>query len=116
MSLSTTTWTTTAVDAALWGLFSTATDATHWLGQTVDTNADGTHIVGPTAVADTAIRLRVEIDSAGITYFYADDAYRGYTSVGTSPDAPLIPYLAVGGTTTTSTSLEADYVFVACAR
>src|SRR3990167_9969502 len=38
-SISGTTWTTTATDAALWGFSSAATDNDNWLGQTVDTNS-----------------------------------------------------------------------------
>ena len=117
MSLTTTTWTTTATDAAIWGLYSTATDNDNWIGQTVDTNADGTHVPSTiAAAADTATRLRIELDSAGQAYFFQNDAFQGMVAVGTSPDVILTPYLAVGGTTTTSTALEADYVLVACGR
>ena len=117
MSLTTTTWTTTATDAAIWGLFSTATDNDNFILQTVDSNADGTHVPSTiAAAADTATRLRIEVDSAGVVYGYQDDKYQGIVSVGVSPDVILTPYLGVGGTTTTSTALEADYVFVACAR
>ncbi len=117
MSLTTTTWTTTATDAAIWGLFSTATESTHFVGQTVDTNADGTHIVsGIAAAADTATRLRIELDSIGQAYFFQNDAFQGMVAVGTSPDVILTPYIGVGGTTTTSTALEVDYVLVACGR
>ncbi len=116
MTLATTTWTTTATDAALWGLYSTATDNTHFLAQAVDTNTDDTHVVGPTAAADTAIRLRLEIDSLGVVHAFADDAYYGILATGTSPDVLLVPYIAVAATTTTSTALEVDYVLTACGR
>src|SRR3990172_4681177 len=43
-SIATATWTTTATDAALWVFSSAATDNDNWLGQTVDSNSDGTHI------------------------------------------------------------------------
>ena len=117
MTLSTTTWTTTATDAAIWGLYSTATDNDNWIGQAVDTNVDATHVASTiAAAADTATRLRIELDSAGVAYFFQDDKFQGAAAVGTSPDVILTPYLAVGATTTTSTALEADYVLVACAR
>lgn len=116
MTLSTTTWTTTATDAVLWGLYSTATDNTHWLAQAVDTDVDDTHVVGPAAAADTAIRLRIEADSAGLCYVFANDAYYGKLATGVTETVPLLPYIAIGATTTTSTALEVDYVLTACAR
>ena len=123
MSLSTVTWTTTASDAALWVFSSLATANTTFLGQTVDSDVDGTHIVSAvTAAADTATVLRVELDSLGQAYFYqtngatAEPAYQGYVSVGTSPDVLHCPYVALGSTTTTAADIELDYVVVGCAR
>ena len=117
MSLTTTTWTTTATDAAIWGLYSTATDNDNFILQTVDSNADGTHVPSTiAAAADTATRLRIEVDVAGVVYGYQNDQFQGQVAVGVSPDVILTPYLGVGGTTTTSTALEADYVLVACGR
>lgn len=116
-SLTTTTWTTGSTDCALWGYFSTATDDTHWLGQTVDSGTDGTHIVSPAVAAfDTAVRLRIELDDLGRAYFYQNDVFAGLVNTGVSEDVILTPYLGVAGTTTTSATLEADYVLVACAR
>lgn len=123
MSLSTATWTTTATDAALWGFYSTATDNDNWIGQTVDTNVDGTHVASAVAhAANTATVLRIEIDSLGICHFFQSDgalslpAYQGTVGVGTSPDVPLIPYFGLAGTAAASATVEYDYVFAACAR
>ena len=117
MTLSTVTWTTTASDAAMWGLYSTATDNTHWLGQSVDTDVDDTHIASTiTAAFDTATRLRIEIDNLGRCYYFQDDKYQGFGNTGVTETVPLLPYIAVAATTTTSTALEVDYVLTACAR
>ena len=117
MSLTTTTWTTTATDAAIWGLYSTATDNDNFILQTVDSNVDGTHVPSTiAAAADTATRLRIEVDDAGVVYGFQDDKFMGQVAVGLSPDVLLTPYIGIGGTTTTSTALEVDYVLVACAR
>lgn len=123
MSLSGTTWTTTATDAALWVLSSTATDNDNFVGQTVDTNVDGTHIASDVAAAaDTATVLRVELDSVGGAYFYQSDGataapkFQGYVSVGASEDVLLCPYVALASTTTTAADIELDYVTVGCAR
>jgi hypothetical protein len=117
MSLSTVTWTTTAVDAIAWGLYSTATDNDNWIAQAVDTNVDDTHVASTiAAAADTATKLRIELDTAGVGYVFQDGIYQGILPTGVTPTIPLIPYIGVGGTTTTSTSLEVDYVLVACGR
>ena len=123
MSISTATWTTTATDAALWVMSSLQTDPDQWLGQTVDTDVDGTHIAsGVSPTADTATVLRIELDSAGGAYFYQSDgataepAFQGYVSVGVTETVLLLPYVALGSTTTTAADLELDYVLTACAR
>ena len=123
MSLSTTTWTTTASDAALWVLSSLATDNDNFVGQTVDTDVDGTHIASAVAAAaDTATVLRVELDSVGGAYFYQTDgatarpAFQGYVSVGVTETVALCPYVALASTATTAADIELDYVLVSCAR
>lgn len=124
MSLSTATWTTAASDAALWGFYSTATDNDNWIGQTVDTNTDGTEVASAVAAAaNTATVLRVEVDSAGGCYFYQSDGavvdpvFQGSeTAVGLTETVPLIPYLALAGTAAATVTAEYDYVFAACAR
>lgn len=115
MSLSGTTWTTTATDAALW-VFDTNATTDVFNGQTVDTDVDGTHVAGIAPVAATATVLRIEIDNTGQAYFYQDGVNRGTVTAGVTETVPLIPYVAVGSTTTTAVSLEADYVLAACPR
>src|SRR3990167_4005309 len=117
MSLSTATWTTTATDAALWVFSSLATDNDNWVGQTVDTDVDGTHIASTVATAaDTAQLLRIELDSVGGAYFYEGGASMGYVSVGVTETVALCPYVALASTATTAADIECDYVLTACAR
>ena len=117
MSLSTVTWTTTASDAALWVFSSLATDNDNWVGQTVDTDVDGTHIASTVATAaNTAQVMRIELDSAGGAYFYEGGQFQGAVSVGVTETVLLCPYVALASTTTTAADIELDYVFTACAR
>lgn len=125
MSISTTTWTTTASDAALAVFSSAATDNDNFLFQTVDSDADGTHVASTVAAAANSARiLRIEIDSAGGCYFYEtsdgfitrDNLQGVETAVGVSPDVPLVPYVGAFSTTTTAVDVEIDYVFTACGR
>lgn len=116
MSLSGTTWTTTATDAALW-VFDTAATTDVFYGQTVDSDADGTAVTGTAPVAATALRLRIEIGPTGSVYFYRDGNYVGSeTAVGVTETVPLIPYLGVANEGAANKVLEADYVLTACAR
>lgn len=122
MSVSGTTWTTTATDGALF-VFDTNATTDVFYGMTVDGGSDGTAVAGSAPSATTATILRVEVDSTGSCFFYHDVVGAGTrtyvgseTAVGTSPDVPHLPYLAVASTTTTARSLEVDYVFAACAR
>lgn len=123
MSITTTTWTTTATDAALWVLSSLATDNDNFLGQTVDTGTDGTHIASDVAAAaDTATVLRVELDSVGGAYFYQSDGataapkFQGYVATGVTETVLLCPYVALASTAMTAADIELDYVVVGCAR
>jgi hypothetical protein len=117
MSLSTATWTTTASDAALWTYSSLATDDDNWIGQTVDTDVDGTHLAsGIAAVADTATVLRVELDSAGVAFFHQDGEMQGAVAAGVTETVGLIPYVAWGSTTTTAVPFEIDYIFATVPR
>lgn len=121
--LSTTTWTTTATDMALWVLSSLATDNDNFVGQTSDGGTDGTHIASTVAAAaDTATVLRIELDSLGQAYFYQSDgataepAFQGYVATGAAATVLLCPYVALASTATTAADLELDYVVVGCAR
>jgi hypothetical protein len=122
----TTTIVSPASDAAGFILSSLATAPTVWKGASVDTDVDSALLTGPTAVADTFTRLRVEIDSDGNCYLYGDVGngytdgralpFVGTTSVGTSPDVLLVPIFTAAPTTTTAVPWELDWVLAACAR
>lgn len=122
----TTTIVSPASDAAGFIFSSLATAPTVYKGASVDTAVDSALITGPTAVADTFTRLRVEIDAAGEVYLYGDVGneltdgraltYRGTTSVGVTETVPLLPVFTAAPTTTTSVPWEIDYCFAACAR
>ncbi len=78
--------------------------------------------VGIAPTASTAMVLRIEMDSAGTSHYYQNGTYYGTLAAldSTASDALaaalLTPYLAVGSLGTDGAALEADYVFVACAR
>jgi hypothetical protein len=112
----TTTVTDTATDAAGWFFGSGATDATHWLGVSTDSNAQSGITQGPLAAADTRIILRTEVDSAGEVFFWANGVYHGTSTTGISNDVLLVPYFGAAPTTTTAVPWEVDYCFVTCPR
>lgn len=116
--VTTTTVTDTATDAAGWVFGSAATDNTHWLAVSTDSNSESTITAGPTAAFDTWVGLRTEVDVLGDCHMAARSVrggkatYYGTTSTGTSPDVQLIPYFAASPTTTTAVPWELDYMFV----
>jgi hypothetical protein len=111
-----------ATDAAGIGFYSAATDATHFLGASTDSNTQSTITACSTLAFDTWYKLRTEIDTNGDCYFYVGDrasqpaTYYGTSNTGTSPDVLLMPYFAASPTTTTAVPWEIDYCFAACAR
>lgn len=124
MSLSTATWTTTATDAVLGGIYSTATDATHKQFIGVKANVDTASVASAlTTTADIPAVVRIEIDSGGNAYFYegagdsnTDPAFQGTVPNAVTVTVPMIPYLAAAGTAASTQTLEVDYVLAACAR
>jgi hypothetical protein len=115
-----TTVTDTATDAAGWNFSSTATDATHWCGVSTDSGTQSTITQGPTAVADTWVGLRVEVDTAGEVFYGirskrgGDVVLYGKSNQGVSPDVLLAPYFGASPTTTTTVPYEIDYVWASC--
>ncbi len=123
VSLSTATWTTTASNAVLGGHYSTATNntSTQFIG--VKANADTASVSSAvTATIDTAVVGRIEIDSAGQAYFYesfgavTSPAYQGTAGAAVTATTPLIPYVALAGTSAAAAAFEVDYILAACAR
>lgn len=119
INVTTTTVADTATDAAGIGFYSAATDATHFLGVSTDSNAESTITACATAAFDTWYGLRTEIDVLGDCHFAVRSkrggalTYYGTSNVGTSPDVLLMPYFAASPTTTTAVPWEVDYMFVA---
>lgn len=120
INVTTTTVADAASDAAGFCFGSAATDNTHWLGVSTDSNAESTITQGATAAADTWIGLRVEIDAAG-NVFYGTRANRGgvvtihgASDTGISPDVLVSPYFGASPTTTTAVPWEIDYAFISC--
>lgn len=118
INVTTTTVADAASDAAGIGFYSAATDATHWLGVSTDTDAHSTITQCATAAFDTFIGLRVEVDVLGNVYYYTRQPRGGKLSpcwgasnTGVSPDVLLLPYFAASPTTTTAVPWEIDYVF-----
>jgi len=121
MSLNATTFTTNDADGVLWVFDTTATtDVFYGLGVAggTDSATDSlTCAVGAAPVAETALTLRIEVDSSANAWFYQDGTYKGTNqSSAVTSTVLLTPYLAVGNLGTDAGALEADYVLVACAR
>lgn len=121
INVTTTTVADAATDAAGFCFGSAATDNTHWLGVSTDTNAQSTITATATAAADTWVGLRVEIDVNGdvnyLTRSTRGGALTGWgrSNTGTSPDVLLLPYFAASPTTTTAVPWELDYCFATAA-
>lgn len=111
-SLSSTTFTTTATDAAII-LFDTGatTDTTRLVA--VNTNTDATHVdTGAAPVADTYESWRLEINSSGDVAYYKEGTLVGTLLAALSTAVPL--YFVAGATarSTASRTLSLDYAGV----
>lgn len=116
-----TTITDVATDAAGFIFSSLATDTNDWhYGATDSGTQDTATSLGTTsAVVDTWIGLRVEVDVNGDCYFSTRAkrggalTYHGKSANGTSPDVLLVPVFTAAPTTTTAVPWEIDYCFAA---
>lgn len=110
-----------ATDAAGFIFSSLATDTNDWhYGATDSGTQDTATSLGTTsAVADTWIGLRVEVDVLGDCYFSTRATRggtlttRGKSANGLSPDVLLVPIFTAAPTTTTAVPWELDYCFAA---
>lgn len=117
----TTVITDVATDAAGFIFSSLATDTNDWhYGATDSGTQDTATSLGRTsAVANTWIGLRTEIDVNGDCYFFTRAVrggsltFEGKSANGTSPDVLLVPLFTAAPTTTTAVPWELDYCFVA---
>lgn len=105
-----------------------ATDAVCFVYDTDATN-DTLHAQGVKADTDTAIsntevaltadayvKLAIKIDDTGSAYFYVNDVLKASVANAVTASVALTPVVAVGGRTTTSKSLDVDYIFVTSLR
>jgi len=112
ITLSGTTFTTNASDAVGF-VFDTAatTDVIYGKGVKADTDsATLTHTAG--FVADTSIVLRIEVDTSGNASLYIDGVLLGTITDAVTPGTALTPVVEIMARTTTSKSIDVDYIYV----
>ena len=116
ITLSTTTLTTNASDAAVF-VYDTAATNDFWHIQGVKGNTD-TALTNTSVlpVADTYTILRVDIDTSGTASFYIDGVLKGNIANAVTTSVALTPTIAVTARTTSSRVLYVDYVEVAQKR
>lgn len=106
--------TTTASDGVLF-VFDTDADTDEWFGIGVagDTDATGNGALGVAPAADTYQTLRIEVDSDGATArFFIDGTEQGaLTANAVSASTNLHATVLVNATTTTSRTVDVDYVY-----
>lgn len=113
MTLSTATMTAVADDCAGF-LFDTAATTDVFYGAAVKATTATVFASSPACnapVADTAMTLRVEIDTSGNVRFYQDGVYMGKIDSAITTTVALTPVVAAMARTTTSKSLDVDYVY-----
>jgi hypothetical protein len=112
-TLSTTTITYVADNACGW-LFDTSatTDVFYGVGVKATSGiAFANAVVGTAPVADTATVLRVELSSAGTATFIRDGVTIGTLENAITATTDITPVIAAMARTTTSKSLDVDYVW-----
>jgi len=114
-SIATATITTVLSDGVVF-CFDSAATTKQWYAIGVDTNTDatGNALTGSAPVADTFQVLRIELDADGATArFYVDGVFKiGLTANAATPTVNLFPTVTVNATTTTSRSVDIDYIYV----
>jgi hypothetical protein len=113
-TLSTTTITYVADNAVGW-LYDTnaTTDVFYGVGVKATSGvAFASAVVGSAPVADTAMVLRIEVDSSGTASFYQDGTLKGTMANAVTATTQLTPIVAAMARTTASRTLDVDYVYV----
>lgn len=112
-TLSGTTLTSNAGDA-VGLLFDTAAtnDLWHMVGVAGNTDAfdSGDSNTGVAPTADVYQTIRIEIDSAGQAEFFIDGASVGVLAAAVTAATDISPVICVGANTTTSITVDVDYV------
>ena len=112
--------TSTASDAVCF-VYDTGADTDEWFACAVDGDTDdaGNATTGTAPVADTYQTLRIEVSSDGATIkFYINGSLVKTLSgdAGVSPDVNLYATVIACATTTTSKTVDVDYVYVGHTR
>lgn len=106
---------TYVADDAVGFLFDTnaTTDVFYGVGVKATTGISfANSVVCAAPVADTAMRLRVEIDTAGTAYFYQDGILKGSLANAVTTTVKLTPVVEAMARTTTSKTIDVDYILV----
>lgn len=108
--------TTNATDCAVL-VYDTGADTDEWFSVAADGGVDdsGSGATGTAPVADTYQILRIEVESDGATIrFYIDGTLETTMSgdVGVSPDVALYATVTACSTTTTSKTVDVDYIYI----
>lgn len=105
--------TSTATDGAGF-LYDTGATTDTWWGVAVDTNTDdtGNASTGIAPVADTwqVLRMVVASDGASVRFFVDGTLYLTLSGGGCGPDVVLYPTLIACATTTTSRTVDIDWI------
>jgi lipoprotein-anchoring transpeptidase ErfK/SrfK len=112
-TLSTTTITYVADNAVGW-LYDTAatTDVFYGVGVKATSGiAFANAVVGSAPVADTAMTLRIEVTSSGAAEFFQDGVSKGTLANAVTSTTQLTPIVAAMARTTSSRTLDVDYIY-----
>jgi hypothetical protein len=115
ITLSGTTYTTTATDAVGF-VFDTAATTDVWYGMGVANDVDGTAVACSAPTAGTAQTLRIELSVAGVASFYIDGVYQGAVAAAVTPSVSLTPVVEIMARTTAVKSIDVDYISVSMTR
>lgn len=112
----TTTWTTVPTDAVVWSYdVDATTDLFRGIGVKADT--DTAAVSGSLPVADTPVKLRIEVDVAGTAYWYYNDIGIGAKANAVTITVPLCPFVDVSCKAgSAAKSGEVDYILTSCPR
>ena len=116
VSISGTTITTTASDAAVF-CYDTSQTTDEWYGVAVDSDTDdaGNAILGVAPTADTYQRLGIHVSSDGTEIRFLVDGVEKLKlsgDAGISPDVDLYFTVVANATTTTTKTVDVDYILV----
>lgn len=101
-------------------LYDTGATTATWWALAVDSDADdtGNASTGTAPVADTYQTLRMEVSSTGneIRYYINGTLVKTLTGAGVSPDVALYATVSACATTTTSKTVDVDYIAISHTR